>query len=177
MAIIWQQKISRPVQQKITGWRKYKMNIVQLSDKNIEQYLEYLQTAMSLEPEMMTAETIDENGIRVRIKDPFYRNTTSILAIEEEKVVGRLEYHFYGCMQDGCRMAYIDWVYVLPEHRHRGIAQSLFKEMERDCAEHNINQYYLIRATNPNAESFYNSFENVELDAVPLLRKYLSGSD
>ena len=80
---------------------------------------------------------------------------------------------FYGCMQDGYRMAYVDWVYVLPEARHKGVAQGLFQEMEKDCRKHGINQYYLIRATNPNADKFYHSFENAELDEESFLRKEL----
>ena len=28
------------------------------------------------------------------------------LAMENDQVLGRIEYHFYGCMQDGYRMAY-----------------------------------------------------------------------
>ena len=70
-------------------------------------------------------------------------------------------------------MAYVDWVYVLPEARHKGVAQGLFQEMEKDCRKHGINQYYLIRATNPNADKFYHSFENAELDEEPFLRKEL----
>ena len=29
-------------------------------------------------------------------------------------------------------MAYVDWVYVLPDYRHKGVAQSLFKELEKE---------------------------------------------
>lgn len=112
-------------------------------------------------------EAVDREGLRRRVKDPFYQNTTSILAMENDQVLGRIEYHFYGCMQDGYRMAYVDWVYVLPEARHKGVVQGLFQEMEKDCRKHGINQYYLIRATNPNADKFYHSFENAELDEEP----------
>ena len=54
-----------------------------------------------------------------------------------------------------------------------GVVQGLFQEMEKDCRKHGINQYYLIRATNPNADKFYHSFENAELDEEPFLRKEL----
>ena len=128
---------------------------------------------MGAEPEMMHVEAVDREGLRRRVKDPFYQNTISILAMENDQVLGRIEYHFYGCMQDGYRMAYVDWVYVLPEARHKGVAQGLFQEMEKDCRKHGINQYYLIRATNPNADKFYHSFENAELDEEPFLRKEL----
>ncbi len=128
---------------------------------------------MGAEPEMMHVEAVDREGLRRRVKDPFYQNTISILAMENDQVLGRIEYHFYGCMQDGYRMAYVDWVYVLPEARHKGVAQGLFQEMEKDCRKHGINQYYLIRATNPNADKFYHSFENAELDEESFLRKEL----
>lgn len=41
-------------------------------------------------------------------------------------VVGRIEYHFYGSMQNGFKMAYVDWGYVLKLYRHKGVAQMLF---------------------------------------------------
>ena len=145
-----------------------------LSKDNVDQYIDYLKIAMAQEPEMMTAEKVDEEGIKRRVQDPFYARTTSILAIEKERVVGRIEYHFYGCMQDGYRMAYVDWVYVLQEFRQRGIAKQLFRIFEKDCAAKRIDQYYLIRATNPNADGFYHGFEAASLMDVPLLRKYLS---
>ena len=144
-----------------------------LNNDNVEDYIAYLKIAMSEEPDMMTADKVDEQGIKSRISDPFFNRTTSILAKENGQVVGRIEYHFYGCMQNGFRMAYVDWVYVLKAYRHKGIAQKLFVEFERDCVQNNINQYYLIRATNEEANRFYEHFEDVQLEETPFLRKYL----
>lgn len=144
-----------------------------LSQDNIEEYISYLKIAMKEEPDRMTAEEIDEQGLKVRIADPFFNRTVSILAKENGQVVGRIEYHFYGCMQDGYRMAYVDWVYVLKAYRHKGIAQMLFAELEKDCVRNQIDQYYLIRATNEEADRFYKNFEMAELSQVPVLRKYL----
>lgn len=145
----------------------------QLTSENIEQYILYLRKALSEEPDMLWVEQVDEAGIRTRINDPFYQNTKSILAMDGDDVVGRIEYHFYGCLQDGYRMAYVDWVYVLPAYRHKGIAQQLFIEFEKDCVAQRIEQYYLIRATNPNADKFYHSFQKVDLSSEPMLRKNL----
>lgn len=144
-----------------------------LNQDNVEDYIAYLKIAMSEEPDMMTAEEIDEQGIKARILDPFFNSTISILAKENGKVVGRIEYHFYGCIQDGYKMAYVDWVYVLKSYRHKGIAQMLFAEFEKDCARKSIDQFYLIRATNEDANRFYENFESVELSEVPILRKHL----
>ena len=161
-----------------------------LNEQNVEQYIDYLKLAMQQEPDMMTVEEIDEEGIRTRLRDSFYEKSASILAMENNQVVGRIEYHFYGCIihpeythrieyhfygciQGGYRMAYVNWVYVLPEYRHSGVARKLFAEFEKDCEKHEIHQYYLIRATNENADRFYKKFEGVQLDEEPMLRKIL----
>lgn len=153
------------------------MTFEYLNKNNVEKYINYLKECFHDEPEMMTSEVLDLDGIRKRIDDPFYLNTKSILAILDDKVIGRLEYHFYGCMQDGYRMCYIDWVYVKKTYRHQGVAQSLFKELEKACKENKINQYYLIRAKNPDANKFCNSFKNSSLDNEPILRKEFKNYD
>ncbi len=142
-----------------------------LSESNVDKYIAYLKRAMSEEPDMMMAEAVDEEGIRSRVKDAFYQNTKSILAFDEDAVVGRLEYHFYGCMQDGYKMAYVDWVYVLQAYRHKGVARQLFSLFEKECISNAINQYYLFRAENDNAKRFYDSFEQATTDSHQILRK------
>lgn len=58
------------------------LRIERLGENNVESYLRYLHQAMALEPQMMTAEAVDEDGIRARVRDPFYEKTTSLLAFE-----------------------------------------------------------------------------------------------
>ena len=41
---------------------------------------------MGAEPEMMHVEAVDREGLRRRVKDPFYQNTTSILAMENDLI-------------------------------------------------------------------------------------------
>lgn len=142
-----------------------------LDGETVEIYLAYLKKAMAQEPEMMVAETVDEDGIRQRMKDPFFQKSISLLAMENKQVLGRIEYHFYGCMQGGHRMAYVNWVYVLKEHRHRGIAQGLFQEFEKQCHDNHIDQYFLLRAENAEADRFYKAFEGANLGSSPILRK------
>lgn len=148
-----------------------------LSQDNAEEYIAYLRIAMKEEPDNMTGEAIDEQGIKGRLSDPFFNQTVSILAKENGKVVGRIEYHFYGCVQDGYRMAYVNWVYVLKAYRHKGIAQKLFVEFEKDCAQKHIDQYYLLRAVNEEANRFYENFKNAELSDSPVLRKYFKADE
>lgn len=85
----------------------------------------------------------------------------------EDKVIGRIEYHFYSCFQDGYRIFYVDWLYVLPEKRNKGIAKQLFNQMTRDCVKNNIDEVRLIRATNENSIHFYESFETSKICNLP----------
>lgn len=142
-----------------------------LSPSNAELYISYLEKAISEEPDMMLTDKIDKIAVKARLSDSFYQNKKSILAIENNEVIGRIEYHFYGCLQDGYKMAYVDWVYVLKGRRHNGVARGLFREFEKDCRDNDIDQYYLIRMTDRNAERFYKSFDGAELTETPMLRK------
>ena len=141
-----------------------------LSSENISEFIDYLKMAMIEEPDVLMSYVIDEEGIKSRISNSFF-NSINILARTDNKIVGRIEYHFYGCIQDGYKMAYVDWVYVLKSYRHQGIAQKLFKEFERDCIRNNIDEYFLICAENEEADRFYKHFENVGLRNSPILRK------
>lgn len=62
-------------------------------------------------------ESADKAVIRRCMNDRSYSGTDSILAIEDVKDVGSIE--SYGCLQDGCRVAYVNREYVLPEYRRR----------------------------------------------------------
>lgn len=149
------------------------MRYEKLSLDNVDKFIEYLTRAMKEEPGELTFDSIDEKDIKRQLKDSFYQTSNNILAIDDNNVVGRIEYHFYGCLPSGYRMAYVDWVYVLPCERHNGVGQKLFSLFEDDCIENGINQYRLLRLTNPNANRFYSSFKNVELLEYPALDKYL----
>ncbi|WP_282926591.1 GNAT family N-acetyltransferase [Helcococcus kunzii] len=141
-----------------------------LNKENFKSYLDYLKIAVKLEPELMCSTEINEDELYTRLDDELNQHTTSILAILDDLVIGRIEYHFYACFQDGFRMCYVDWIYVLPKYRNQHIAKKLFEEMRKDCIENNIDEIRLIRATNKNAANFYNSFEDAILSELPFFR-------
>ena len=144
-----------------------------LNKNNFNKYFDYLLLATKLEPELMCSSDINKKELYERLDDELIKRSTSILAMYENKVVGRIEYHFYSCFQDGYRTCYVDWLYVLPENRNKGIAKKLFNEMTRDCVKHNIDEIRLIRATNENANHFYESFRGIKMLEVPFFIHYL----
>lgn len=142
-----------------------------LSKTNVEKFIEYLDCAFKANSAEMVAEHLDAEKIRQRVTDEFYCKTKSILAIIDDNVVGQIEYHFYGCIQDGSKMAYVDWVHVLPQNRKHGVATALFTQFENDCIQSGINQYYLIRSESEEAKAFYDNFSNAQTTRNPILRR------
>lgn len=147
------------------------MFIEKLNQSNVEYYIEYLIEALETEPEMMTIDAVDEKEIRKHVSNG--TKSTSLLAIENNHVLGRLEYHFYDCIQDGYKMAYVNWLYVAKKYRHQGIAQALFHAFEEECKANGINEYFLIQAKNQNADHFYHSFEDAQTIHEKILRKII----
>ena len=144
-----------------------------LNKDNFNKYYDYLSLATRLEPELMCSSDINKEELLERLDDELTKRSNSILAMCENKVVGRIEYHFYSCFQDGYRICYVDWVYVLPENRNKGIAKKLFDEMTKDCVKNNIDEFRLIRATNKDANGFYKSFKSAQICEMPFFIQYL----
>ncbi|MFR7349705.1 N-acetyltransferase family protein [Peptoniphilus sp.] len=144
-----------------------------LNKDNFNKYFDYLSLATRLELELMCSSDINKEELFKRLDDELTKRSTSILAIDEDKVVGRIEYHFYSCFQDGYRICYVDWVYVLPENRNKGIAKKLFDEMAKDCIKNNIDEFRLIRATNKDANDFYQSFKSAKICEIPFFIQHL----
>ena len=144
-----------------------------LNKDNFNKYYDYLSLATRLEPELMCSSDINKEELLERLDDELTKRSTSILAMCENKVVGRIEYHFYSCFQDGYRICYVDWLYVLPKNRNKGIAKKLFDEMSKDCVKNNIDEFRLIRATNKNANDFYKSFKSVKICEMPFFIQHL----
>lgn len=147
------------------------MIIKKLTSDNVEDYISYLKKALAEEPEMMCTEKVKEEEIRKSVNDPLFSKSSSLLAYMDGEIAGRIEYHFYGCIQDVYKMAYVNWLYVMKKYRHQGIARQLFAEFEKDCKSRGIDQYFLLRAENEGAERFYRAFEGAELSDAPILRK------
>ena len=65
-------------------------------------------------------------------------------------------------------------MYVLPKNRIQGIAKKLFTEMTEDCVKNSINEIRLIRATNKNANDFYESFKSAKICELPFFIQHLN---
>lgn len=93
----------------------------------------------------------------------FNESAISLLAYQEEKVVGRIDAsviytHFDGTVYD----AYLNWICVLKEERHKGVAQALLQALKEVLKTKNIETLIILTAGNEEATKFYDACENME---------------
>ncbi|MBR3840406.1 MAG: GNAT family N-acetyltransferase [Erysipelotrichales bacterium] len=93
--------------------------------------------------------------------DISFKNSLSLLAYDNEKVVGRIDSTMICSHFDGSTKAYLDWICVLPSYRHKGVAQGLMSVLRKELKERGAVDLVGIIAHNKEALSFYHSLENV----------------
>lgn len=149
-----------------------------LNKSTAKVFTEYVDIARKTDLKEFEGEQIEINNFYKetleRLDAEIYRNVKCILAMIEDKVVGRIEYHYYGAFMDGYKMAYISYIYVLKEYRGNGIAKKLFSEAEIRMKKDGINQYYLICSDNEETSRFYEKFSNVQVHNNKVLRKNIN---
>lgn len=111
--------------------------------------------------------TIDEdyiNSVRSSFEDPRFRDSLSLLAYNDGKVVGRVDATLICSRFDGSVKAYLDWICVLKSHRHQGTAQALMQSLRQELqARYQVDTLIGLIAGNPEAQRFYRSLPNAEI--------------
>ena len=107
---------------------------------------------------------IDENyiaSVQNSFKDEKFRNSLSLLAYIDGKVVGRIDSTLICSHFDGSAKAYLDWICVLKSARHQGVAQTLMETLRRTLkARFGVETLIGLIAGNPEAQRFYRSLPN-----------------
>jgi ribosomal protein S18 acetylase RimI-like enzyme len=148
-----------------------------LSIQNIDLLAAFEQKARATEPDTFINEFSVEQFRADTLKaleNPVYSGARCLMCIDEsENMVGRLDFTLIPSFAFGGDLrAYVDWVYVLKENRHRGVAQLMFEKMEeylRDCG---IHEFFLISAENDEAQSFYSSMKSSEQTQKTVLTRF-----
>ena len=73
------------------------------------------------------------------------------------KVVGRIDSTMIKSRFDGSTKAYLDWICVVKNYRHRGVAQALMAELRKQLKERGIDTMIALTASNEEAQRFYKS--------------------
>ena len=155
------------------------MNIIMLTSENIDMLVKFEQDARISEPDIFIegfeADKFKEETLAA-IKNPVFVSSRCMLCNNEEnQTVGRIDFSIVSSFSFGGNLqAYVDWIYVLKEFRHQGVAQFLLSEMEAYIKGMGIYEYFLLTAENNEAQRFYHSIEGAEIKTSEILRKYLT---
>ena len=98
--------------------------------------------------------------------DSTFDNAISLLAYDNDKVVGRIDSTLIASRFDGSKKAYLDWICVIKSYRHKGIAQRLLEELKEILKGKNIDTLIALTAANEEAQSFYKSIPDSEMRDV-----------
>jgi len=152
------------------------MNVIMLSELNLDKLVQFEKKARISEPEIFLSD-FDEVKFRAEtlhaLKNPLFASARCLMCANKDgDVIGRIDFSIVSSFAFGGDLrVYVDWVYVLKEYRHKGIAQFIFKKMEEILATLGINEYFLIAAENEDAQRFYKSMENAKLEKQDILTR------
>ena len=153
------------------------MDIIMLTSENIGMLVKFEQEARRTEPDIFT-EAFDAGKFKAEtlaaLANPVFSSARCMLCDNGERVVGRIDFAVAASFSFGGNLqVYVDWIYVLKDFRHQGVAQLLLSRMEAYIKGMGICEYFLLTADNSEAQSFYHGVEAAEIKSSEILRKYL----
>ena len=109
---------------------------------------------------------IDEAYVKTvekSFEDSAFDGAISLLAYDNEKVVGRIDAAIIPSRMDGSKKAYLDWICVIKSSRHKGVAQRLLEELKEELKAQNISTLIALTAANEEAQRFYRSIPDSQM--------------
>lgn len=147
-----------------------------LTLENLDLLVQFEKDARLTEPDIFI-DDFDENIFRTEteknLANPLFSSARCLICVDDNRrAIGRIDFAITSTFSfGGVSQAYVDWVYVLKECRHKGAAQFLFSQTEDYLKGIGVNEFMLLMAENPEAQSFYRSFAGAEIQNYDVLRK------
>lgn len=150
------------------------MRIEKYTKEHMEAVLDFERELRRQEPDTYYWEIDEEyiNNVKNSFSDERFTNSAvSLLAYKNDKVIGRIDAsivftHFDGTVYE----AYLNWICVLKEERHNGVAQLLLQSLKDVLKEKNIDTLVILTAGNDEATKFYDTCENIEFCRGAMVR-------
>lgn len=98
--------------------------------------------------------------------DRAFADSVSLLAYEEDAVIGRIDSTMIASHFDGSKKAYLDWICVIKSYRHRGVAQRLLEALREILKNYHIDTLIALTASNEEAQRFYKQVPNSKMRDV-----------
>lgn len=112
---------------------------------------------------------IDEayiKSVRSSFDDESFKDSISLIAYVDSHVVGRIDCSMIKSHFDGSTKAYLDWICVLKDYRHNGVAQALLNSLKAILKERNIDTLIALTASNEEAKRFYQSIPDSKMGDI-----------
>ncbi|MDE5817805.1 MAG: GNAT family N-acetyltransferase [Lachnospiraceae bacterium] len=95
--------------------------------------------------------------------DRAFADSISLLAYEDDAVIGRIDSTMIASHFDGSKKAYLDWICVIKSYRHRGVAQRLLEALREILKNCHIDTLIALTASNEEAQRFYKQVPNSKM--------------
>ncbi len=104
-----------------------------------------------------------QKRLEASFDDPRFDGSVSLLALEDGRVVGRIDGSILASRFDGSVNGYLDWICVLKSRRHAGTAQALLAELRHRMKHAGASQLIALMAANEEAQRFYRAVEGASI--------------
>lgn len=142
------------------------INIIEFTKEYIDDVIEFEKKLREEEPDTYFTKIDDEyrKHIEASFEDSRFRTATSLLALKNGKVIGRIEAVLIVSRTDAlCDSAYLDWICVLKSERHNAVAQKLLSNLRARLKDKNVGLLVALMAHNEESLKFYKSLENARI--------------
>ena len=102
-------------------------------------------------------------NVTASFENPAFATSLSLLAYMDGKVVGRIDSTLICSHFDGSVKAYLDWICVIKNYRHKGVAQALMQTLRKELKERKADTLIGLIASNEDAQHFYRSLPDSEI--------------
>ncbi len=140
--------------------------VVPFTVEYVDKVIEYENQLRIEEPDTYYWEPDEEyrNNLAESFSDARFINALSFLALENGKVIGRIDATIISSRADAdCSTAYLDWISVLKSKRHGKIAQKMLATLQAVLKDKNIHLLIALMAGNDEAQRFYKSVEGASI--------------
>ena len=142
------------------------VSVERLTPDKIDGVMEFERELRRQEPDTFFMDAGEEYRKRLEksFSDGRFADSLSLLACEDGRVIGRIDASVIAARSDAsCCCAYLDWICVLKEERHRQVAQLLLGALRRELKGRGMETLIAIMAHNPESVRFYRAVENASI--------------
>lgn len=133
------------------------MDVVCLTVDMLPQLFEFEKLLNDEEPGYYawTQEEAYRRSVRASFADPRFHSSINLIAVEDGRIIGRIDAVLLPSRFDGSVRAYLDWICVTKSCRHRGVAQRLMQSLRMRLASLGVETLVGLIAANEEAQRFY----------------------